>query len=194
MIAFILACYGVLVYQLYVWQVRDAESYRAEAVTQQLKDTTLPAVRGSIYSANGKLLAKSSTVWNIVSDPSSILESGATEAQIRTAAEHIAELLDDGTTADTVYKALTASNKDTGEPYQYRVVKKGVALAQPKLALLHRKETLFCANNLSGCIKDSQRGCIIAGVDAQRIAAHSCSGSASRPCSRATVPSRPLTN
>lgn len=126
MIVFILACYGVLVYQLYVWQVRDAESYRAEAVTQQLKDTTLPAVRGSIYSANGKLLAKSSTVWNIVADPSSILESGATEDQIRTAAEHIAELLDDGTTADTVYKALTASNKDTGEPYQYRVVKKGV--------------------------------------------------------------------
>ena len=126
MIAFILACYGVLVYQLYVWQVRDAESYRAEAVTQQLKDTTLPAVRGSIYSANGKLLAKSSTVWNIVADPSSILKSGATEDQIRTAAEHIAELLGDGTTADTVYKALTASNKDTGEPYQYRVVEKGV--------------------------------------------------------------------
>ena len=194
MIAFILACYGVLVYQLYVWQVRDAESYRAEAVTQQLKDTTLPAVRGSIYSANGKLLAKSSTVWNIVADPSSVLKSGATEDQIRAAAEHIAELLDDGTTADTVYKALTASNKDTGEPYQYRVVKKGVALAQPKLALLHRKETLFCANNLSGCIKDGQRGCIVAGVDAQRIAAHSCSDSASRPCSRATVPSRPLTN
>ena len=126
MIAFILACYGVLVYQRYVWQVRDAESYRAEAVTQQLKDTTLPAVRGSIYSANGKLLAKSSTVWNIVADPSSVLKSGATEDQIRAAAEHIAELLDDGTTADTVYKALTASNKDTGEPYQYRVVKKGV--------------------------------------------------------------------
>ena len=126
MTVFILACYGVLVYQLYVWQVRDAESYRAEAVTQQLKDTTLPAVRGSIYSANGKLLAKSSTVWNIVADPSSILESGATEDQIRTAAEHIAELLGDGTTADTVYKTLTASNKDTGEPYQYRVVKKGV--------------------------------------------------------------------
>ena len=126
MTVFILACYGVLVYQLYVWQVRDAESYRAEAVTQQLKDTTLPAVRGSIYSANGKLLAKSSTVWNIVADPSSVLKIGATEDQIRTAAEHIAELLDDGTTADTVYKALTASNKDTGEPYQYRMVKKGV--------------------------------------------------------------------
>ena len=123
MTVFILACYGVLVYQLYVWQVRDAESYRAEAVTQQLKDTTLPAVRGSIYSANGKLLAKSSTVWNIVADPSSILKSGATEDQIRTAAEHC-RAAGRRTTADTVYKALTASNKDTGEPYQYRVVKK----------------------------------------------------------------------
>ena len=61
-----------------------------------------------------------------MADPSSILKSGATEDQIRAAAEHIAELLDDGTTADTVYKALTASNKDTGEPYQYRVVKKSV--------------------------------------------------------------------
>ncbi len=71
-----LACYGVLVYQLYAWQVRDAENYRAEAVTQQLKDTTLPAARGSIYSANGKLLAKSSTVWNIVADPSPFERAG----------------------------------------------------------------------------------------------------------------------
>ena len=30
MTVFILVCYGVLVYQLYVWQVRDAESYRAK--------------------------------------------------------------------------------------------------------------------------------------------------------------------
>ena len=75
-----------------------------------------------------------------------------------------------------------------------RVMKQRIALAQAKLALLDRKKTLFCANNLSGCIKDGQRGCIVAGVDAQRITAHSCSDSASRPCSRATVPSRPLTN
>ena len=93
MIAFILACYGVLVYQLYVWQVRDAESYRAEAVTQQLKDTTLPAVRGSIYSANGKLLAKSNTVWNIIADPAQSEKNGATDTEIRTGAEHIAEAI-----------------------------------------------------------------------------------------------------
>ena len=120
---FIIAGFGVLIYQLYALQLRDAELYRTEAVTQQMKDTTLPAVRGSIYSANGKLLAKSNTVWNIVANPSAILDSGASDAQIRTGAESIAALLDDGTTADDVYSVLTAKNAD-GEAYQYRVLAK----------------------------------------------------------------------
>ena len=120
---FIIAGFGVLIYQLYALQLRDAELYRTEAVTQQMKDTTLPAVRGSIYSANGKLLAKSNTVWNIVANPSAILDSGASDAQIRTGAESIAALLDDGTTADDVYSVLTAKNED-GKAYQYRVLAK----------------------------------------------------------------------
>ena len=116
---------------------------------------------------------------------------GATDAEITRLEQNIAampsvtELLRAGKTPQDMMELAMAGDC---------VMKKGVALAQAQLALLHRKETLFCANNLSGCIKDGQRGCIIAGVDAQRIAAHSCSGSASRPCSRATVPSRPLTN
>ena len=55
---FIIAGFGLLIYQLYALQLRDAELYRTEAVTQQMKDITLPALRGSIYSANGKLLAR----------------------------------------------------------------------------------------------------------------------------------------
>ena len=122
---FIVGAFGLLIYQLYALQLRDAELYRTEAVTQQMKDTTLPAVRGSIYSANGKLLAKSNTVWNIVADPSSIAKSGASESQLRTAAENIAALLGGDTTADTVYDVLTAKNS-SGEPYQYRMLAKGV--------------------------------------------------------------------
>ena len=57
--AFTLGAFGLLIYQLYALQLRDAEHYRTEAVTQQLQDTELPATRGNIYSANGKLLAKS---------------------------------------------------------------------------------------------------------------------------------------
>ena len=79
------------------------------------------------------------------------------------------------------------------------VVEKGIALAQAELTLFDRQKLFAIANNLSGvCVKHSQRGCIIACVDAQCIAAHGSSDAASsavsRPCSRATVPSRPLTN
>ena len=122
---FIIAGFGLLIYQLYALQLRDAELYRTEAVTQQMKDITLPALRGSIYSVNGKLLAKSNTVWNIVADPSSIAKSGATEAQLRTAAQGLADLLADGTTADALYEILTAKNT-SGTPYQYRMLAKGV--------------------------------------------------------------------
>ena len=122
---FIIVFFGLLVYQLYALQLRDAELYRTEAVTQQLKDTTLPALRGSIYSANGKLLAKSNTVWNIVADPSSIAKSEATDDQLRTAAEYIADVLGGDATADSIYAVLTAKN-DSGEPYQYRMLAKGV--------------------------------------------------------------------
>ena len=122
---FIIAGFGLLIYQLYALQLRDAELYRTEAVTQQMKDITLPALRGSIYSVNGKLLAKSNTVWNIVADPSSIAKSGATEAQLRTAAQGLADLLADRTTADALYEILTAKNAN-GTPYQYRMLAKGV--------------------------------------------------------------------
>ena len=122
---FVLACFGILIYQLYALQLRDAEHYRTEAVTQQLQDTELPATRGNIYSANGKLLAKSNTVWNIIADPAQSEKNGATETEIRTAAEHIAELLNDGTSADDIYAKLTARNKN-GELYQYRVVAQNV--------------------------------------------------------------------
>ena len=80
----------------------------------------------------------------------------------------------------------------------YRVVEQRITLAQPKLALLDREKPLLCANNLSGCIKNGQRGCIVACVDSKCVTAHSSSDSiasaASSPFSRATAPSRPLTN
>ena len=122
---FLIFGFGILVYQLYALQLRDAELYRTEAVTQQMSDTELPAVRGSIYSANGKLLAKSSTVWNIIADPKQSQENGATTAQLQQAAEEIAALLGDGTTAEDVFSVLTAANAN-GELYEYRVVARGV--------------------------------------------------------------------
>ena len=92
----------MLVYQLYALQLRDAETLPHRGRDPAAEGhRRCPPLRGSIYSANGKLLAKSSTVWNIVADPSSILEERRDgEPSSAPAAEHIAELLDDGTTAD----------------------------------------------------------------------------------------------
>lgn len=122
---FLIFFFGVLIYQLYALQLRDAELYRTEAVTQQMQDTELPATRGSIYSANGKLLAKSNTVWNIIANPLQSSKNGATTAQLQEAAEHIAGLLGDGTTAESVFDTLTAANAD-GQLYEYRVIARGV--------------------------------------------------------------------
>jgi len=122
---FLIFFFGILIYQLYALQLRDAELYRTEAVTQQMQDTELPATRGSIYSATGELLAKSNTVWNIIANPLQSQKNGATTAQLQQAAEDIAELLDNGTTAEEVFNVLTASNSK-GELYEYRVVATGV--------------------------------------------------------------------
>ena len=122
---FLIFFFGILIYQLYALQLRDAELYRTEAVTQQMQDTELPATRGSIYSANGKLLAKSNTVWNIIANPLQSSKNGATTAQLQEAASHIAELLGDGTTAESVFQILTAANAN-GELYEYRVIARGV--------------------------------------------------------------------
>ena len=122
---FLIFFFGILIYQLYALQLRDAELYRTEAVTQQMQDNELPATRGSIYSANGKLLAKSNTVWNIIADPLQSSKNGATTAQLQQAAEQIAALLDDGTTAESVFQILTAANAN-GELYEYRVIARGV--------------------------------------------------------------------
>ena len=72
-----------------------------------------------------------------------------------------------------------------------RVVEQRVALPQTELPFLDGQKFFAIANNLSGvCVKHCQRGCVIAGVDAQR----QHWGSGVSPRSRATAPNRPLTN
>lgn len=116
---------GLLLYQLYALQLRDADIYRTEAVEQQVRDQTLPAVRGSIYSSTGKLLAKSNTVWNIIADPSRTGKAEVPDAQLKAACEAIAAILDNGTTADSIYAKMT-DRTARDELYQYKVLAKGV--------------------------------------------------------------------
>ena len=114
-IGFIAVGCGVLIYKLYTLQIRDAEQYRVQAAEQQLSDTQSPATRGSIYSANGKLLAKSSVVWNIIANPSKCNQDYVAEAS-----QKISELLNGSVSAEKIQEQLSKTNS------QYRVIAKGI--------------------------------------------------------------------
>lgn len=115
---FVLAIFGFLIYRLYVLQLRDAETYRIEATEQQLSDETLPAKRGSIYTANGTLLAKSTVVYNVIANPSKCNQDYVEEAS-----QKISELLGGSVSAETILAELKKTD------YQYRVLAKGVDMS-----------------------------------------------------------------
>ena len=52
-------CFGGLLVRLFTLQILDPSGYANRAAAQQLRDTTLPAARGEIYSADGVTLAAS---------------------------------------------------------------------------------------------------------------------------------------
>lgn len=112
---FVIFLFGLLIYQLYVLQLRDAEDYRAQAAEQQLSDDILPATRGAIYSATGKLLAKSSAVWNIIANP-----KDCDEAYLSEASEKISELLGGTVSAESILEKLNSRTS------QYKVIARGV--------------------------------------------------------------------
>ena len=69
--------------------VINSEYYRSKANDQQLDSFTINANRGTIYDATGKILAQSSTVWDVIINPGDINEhdSESTELICRTLAE-----------------------------------------------------------------------------------------------------------
>ena len=62
-------CFGGLLVRLFVLQILDPDNYADRAAGQQLRDTTLPAARGEIISADGVVLATSKTCWTIRASP-----------------------------------------------------------------------------------------------------------------------------
>lgn len=65
-IIFLMTASGVRVFYL---QTVRGEELAQKAESQQLKDTEISAMRGTIYDADGNVLARSATVWNIYLDP-----------------------------------------------------------------------------------------------------------------------------
>ncbi len=68
---FVLLFIGVVA-RLWYLQIDQYEEYTKRVLSQQLRDTTITADRGTIYDRNMKVLASSATVWDIVAAPNAI--------------------------------------------------------------------------------------------------------------------------
>ncbi len=89
MLFMIIVCMGVLIYRLTVLQITGGQEYQQRAVAQQMRSITIEANRGTIYDRNGKELAASATVWNVVLVPAYLEDD-----EVEPLAAGLAEILD----------------------------------------------------------------------------------------------------
>lgn len=61
--------------RLFYIQIVKGEEYADKAESQQMSDTEIEAMRGTIYDSEGNVLAQSATVWTVFLDPSNITDS-----------------------------------------------------------------------------------------------------------------------
>ncbi len=123
----ILVFAGYVVFTLYDISVNKSEYYRSKANNQQVDQFVINANRGTIYDRNGKILAQSTTVWDIILNPVQIRNIDAAKesddedddgeekepevdhAKAREFANGIAEILD--LDADKLYDMILTSDK-----------------------------------------------------------------------------------
>ncbi len=82
--------FGAVISRLAYLQLIKGEDLQQKAVEQQLSDTTISAKRGTIYDRNGKILAQSASVWQVVLSPANF----ETDEQRDYVATRLSEILD----------------------------------------------------------------------------------------------------
>lgn len=111
---FLIIGFGLVIYRLYDLQIVNYKEYQADAARQQYSDTTLTAARGSILDATGKVLARSSTLYNITADPALCNQDVMPKVS-----RDLAAILD--VEAESLYEKLSDENA------QYKVLAKRVS-------------------------------------------------------------------
>ncbi len=81
--------FGAVISRLAYLQLVAGEELQQKAVEQQLSDTEINAKRGTIYDRNGKILAQSASVWQVVLSPANF----KTDEQRNFVATRLAEIL-----------------------------------------------------------------------------------------------------
>ena len=90
MVAITVLGFGLVIGSLFRVTIVDGKDLQQRAIEQSLRNTSLSAQRGTIYDANGNVLAKSASVWTVILEPAYI-EDDETRGVI---ADGLAEILD----------------------------------------------------------------------------------------------------
>ncbi len=123
-------CFGLLIYNLSKLQITEGEEYKQRAAAQQLRSITINANRGTIYDRNGKELARSATVWNVILVPAYI-----TDEQLPAIAEGLSEIL------QMDYETLIERGSDKTRYYEIVGTKVEEEVANQVLALAEELDT-----------------------------------------------------
>lgn len=90
LLVLVLFFFGIDAFRVGYLQFVRGEELKAKAESQQLYDTEVSAMRGSIYDDEGNVLAQSATVWNIFLDPGNITDETVRSLVV----DKLAELLE----------------------------------------------------------------------------------------------------
>ncbi len=90
--AFTLLGFATVIVRLFFLQVIDTEDYQQKAISQQLKVTPISSQRGTIYSSNMKVLAKSASVCTVALQPPQIGKNEELREKIATFLAEVLEL------------------------------------------------------------------------------------------------------
>jgi len=105
------AAFAVLVVRLYQLQIVSHAYYESRALSQQLRQTTITASRGTIFDRNGNVLAMSASVENVFISP---LEMHARDEDAELIADGLSQIL--GVDRDWILERTTRTRS------QYEVI------------------------------------------------------------------------
>ncbi len=139
LVVLLLVGFGLAIGRLFYFSIIKGDELQQKAYSLQLRDTTISAKRGSIYDTNGKTLAQSATVWQVVLAPAYF----KTDEQRTYVAQRLAEILD--LDQNDVYEK-------TKEKTYYSVVKRKVETVE-KDKVLKLSQELAKKYNLGNVIE-----------------------------------------
>ncbi|MBQ4128353.1 MAG: PASTA domain-containing protein [Ruminococcus sp.] len=138
--------FGAVISRLAYLQLINGEDLQQKAVEQQLSDTTVSAKRGTIYDRNGKVLAQSASVWQVVLSPANFKE----EYQREYVASELAEIL------SLEYEDVLEKTKQNS---YYTVVKRKIESEEREkiLELMNKVEEKYDLSSVIALLDDYKR-------------------------------------